>query len=104
MSTPTPLQSLIGGVGLALPVHSLLLLNSSVLGISGFLHGAIRGDRDAMVSVIGLLAGGMVIAMVEGAAQPAVVAPDLQRIILSGFLVGVGTKVCSGFSSQAYTI
>lgn len=97
MSTPTPVQSFIGGLGLALPVHSLLLLNGSVLGISGFLHRAARGDRESLVSVAGLLGGGVVIALVEGTAQQAEVTHDLWRIVASGLLVGLGTKVCSVF-------
>ncbi|KAF7973413.1 hypothetical protein HWV62_15215 [Athelia sp. TMB] len=91
MSSPTPVQSFLGGVALALPVHSLLLLNGSVLGISGFLHRAVRGDPEAFFSVAAFLAAGVVIGLVEGPVAPA--AQSLQRIALSGLLVGVGTKV-----------
>ncbi|KAF7968090.1 hypothetical protein HWV62_32041 [Athelia sp. TMB] len=97
MSSPTPVQSFLGGVALALPVHSLLLLNGSVLGISGFLHRAVRGDPEAFFSVAAFLAAGVVIGLVEGPVAPA--AQSLQRIALSGLLVGVGTKLGSGCTS-----
>ena len=91
MSSPTPVQSFLGGIALALPVHSLLLLNGSILGISGFVHRAVRGDPEAFFSVAAFLAAGFVIGLVEGPVTP--VAQSLQRIALSGLLVGVGTKV-----------
>jgi hypothetical protein len=93
MSNPTPLQSFLGGVGLVIPVHFLLTLNGSVFGISGFLHNAIRGRREALTSVAGFLLGGAIIGVVEGIG-PETISAELPRIALSGLLVGVGTRVC----------
>jgi len=94
MSKPTPLQSFLGGVGLVAPVQFLLVLNGSVFGISGFLHDAIRGGKEALSSVAGFLLGGAIIGAVEGVA-PQTVPTGLFRIVYSGLLVGIGTKVCA---------
>ncbi|KAJ6623529.1 hypothetical protein B0H10DRAFT_1786205 [Mycena sp. CBHHK59/15] len=99
MSNPRPLQSFLGGLGLSLPVHALLLLNGSIFGISGFLHRAVHlGGSEARASTLGLLFGGMFVGMLEGAGpQPFPLAPS--RLLLSGFLVGVGSKMANGCTS-----
>jgi len=91
-SSPTPLQSFLGGVGLALPVHVLLVMNGNIFGISGFLHRAVRGGKEAAAAVAGLFLGGISVGLVEGVG-PNTVAAGLPRVLLSGLLVGVGTKV-----------
>jgi len=98
MSNPTPLQSFLGGVGLVIPVHFLLTLNGSVFGISGFLHNAVRGRREALTSVAGFLLGGAIIGVVEGIG-PETISAELPRIALSGLLVGVGTRLANGCTS-----
>jgi hypothetical protein len=85
MSSPTPLQSLLGGVGLSLPVHSLLVLNGSTLGISGFIHRAVLGELEAASALAGLVLGGAAVGAIEGIGQG--------LVIISGFLVGAGSKV-----------
>lgn len=97
MSTPRPLQSFLGGVGLSLPVHALLLLNGSVFGISGFLHRAVRGSKEAIASAAGLLLGGMFVGLTERAGPQPFPLP-FPHVILSGLLVGVGTKVIATLS------
>jgi uncharacterized protein len=92
MSKPTPLQSFLGGVGLVIPVQFLLVLNGSVFGISGFLHDAVRGGKEALTSVAGFLLGGAIVGAMEGVAPPTV-PTGLFRIVYSGLLVGIGTKV-----------
>ncbi|KAH9981043.1 hypothetical protein BGW80DRAFT_306027 [Lactifluus volemus] len=52
---PTPLQSFLGGVGLALPAQALLSFNHSMFGISGFIHRAVRGNLDDFTSLLGLI-------------------------------------------------
>ncbi|THH12523.1 hypothetical protein EW146_g7619 [Bondarzewia mesenterica] len=100
MSTaaPTPLQSFLGGIGLALPVHTLLMFNGSVFGISGFLHRAVKGNIEGAASVLGLVLGGVVLGRIEGTG-PMVFDPSLSRLIASGLLVGLGTKLGSGCTS-----
>ena len=102
MSPPTPLQSFLGGIGLSLPVHVLLLLNGSVLGIAGFIHRGVLGHAEAASSLVGLILGGAAVGRIEG------VGPDPAKLglgttILSGLLVGVGTKVSTDIPSLRTT-
>ncbi|KAI0043986.1 hypothetical protein FA95DRAFT_1583933 [Auriscalpium vulgare] len=89
---PTPLQSFLGGVGLALPVHAFLVLNGGVFGISGFLHRAARGAPAPAAAVAGLVLGGVVVGAIEHDG-PRIVDAALAPILASGLLVGLGTKV-----------
>jgi len=90
---PTPLQSFLGGIGLALPVHILLYHNNSTFGISGFINGAARGNLEDILSVLGLISGGILVGAIEGQKPTLSVAPPLP-LMLSGLLIGVGSKVC----------
>lgn len=92
MATPTPLQSFLGGVGLAIPVQILLTFNGQPFGISGFLRNATRGRKEALASIAGLLMGGLVVGGIEKVG-PEVIAAQVPRVVLSGLLVGVGTSV-----------
>ncbi|KAN0139535.1 hypothetical protein V8E53_002651 [Lactarius tabidus] len=93
MSLPgsTPLQSFLGGVCVAFPVHALLSFNNNTFGISGFIHGAARGRLEDAMSVLGLILGGVVVAVIEGD-KPTVGDSSPIPLILSGLLVGAGTK------------
>jgi hypothetical protein len=92
---PTPLQSFLGGVGLALPAQALLSFNHSMFGISGFIHRAVRGNLDDFTSLLGLISGGFAIAFIEGGSKPLVQNSPPLHLVLSGLLVGMGSKVCS---------
>ena len=94
MASPRPLHSFLGGLGLALPVHALLLLNGSVFGISGFLHRAFRGSIEAIASDVGLLLGGFFAGLKEENEPQLPIFPmtTFPQLIFSGLLVGVGTK------------
>ena len=94
MLSPTPLQSFLGGIGLSLPVHSLLLLNGSVFGISGFIHRSGRGSIESAASVAGLVLAGVSLGLLEGKdGAPEVIPGGLSKLLVSGLLVGAGTKV-----------
>ncbi|KAN0139545.1 hypothetical protein V8E53_002661 [Lactarius tabidus] len=100
MSLPgsTPLQSFLGGVCVAFPVHALLSFNNNTFGISGFIHGAARGRLEDAMSVFGLVLGGAVVAVIEGG-KPTVGDSSAIPLILSGLLVGAGTKMSNGCTS-----
>lgn len=91
---PTPLQSFLGGIGLALPAQAFLSLNGQTFGISGFIHGAARGNLEDALSVLGLVSGGLVVAAIEGT-KPTLGDSAPLPLALSGLLVGVGAKVRS---------
>ncbi|TFK55093.1 hypothetical protein OE88DRAFT_1653737 [Heliocybe sulcata] len=95
----TPLQSLLGGLGLVPPVHGLLVLNGDVFGISGFLHRAARGAFEPALGVLGLVLGGVVVGALDGTGPTALRDTSLTRIVISGLLVGVGTKFANGCTS-----
>ena len=92
MSSPTPVQSFLGGIGIVVPIQFLLTLNGSVFGISGFLHSAVQGGLEPLTSVAGLLVGGIIIGAVERTG-PQTISAGLLQIAFSGLLVGIGSKV-----------
>lgn len=92
MAHPVPLQSFLGGLSIPIPVHALTLLNGNVFGISGFCHRAVKGNVEGMAGVAGLVLGGSLVALIEGKA-PAALSVPIAQVALSGFLVGLGTKV-----------
>ncbi|KZV72877.1 hypothetical protein PENSPDRAFT_603604 [Peniophora sp. CONT] len=91
--------SLLGGVGLALSAHTLLALNGSVFGISGFLHRAVRGAREGAVGVLALVVGGFIVGKLEGADVSLLAGTSVGRLVASGLLVGLGTKLANGCTS-----
>ncbi|KAL1741547.1 hypothetical protein HDZ31DRAFT_45210 [Schizophyllum fasciatum] len=94
----TPLQSFLGGIGLVIPAHMLLLLNGKVFGISGFMHRSLRGDWEAVSGVAGLVMGGAFVGLIDRAG-PSPIALPLSLVALSGGLVGLGTKLANGCTS-----
>lgn len=84
--------SFVGGLGLAFPTHALLLLNGSTLGISGFMHRAVRGGKEEFLALTGLVLGGMAVGKLENAG-PELFTSEPFPLILSGLLVGIGSKV-----------
>ncbi|KAJ7063403.1 hypothetical protein C8F01DRAFT_1132881 [Mycena amicta] len=92
------LHSFLGGVGLSIPVHTLLLLNGNVFGISGFLHCAFRGSKEAIASTAGLFLGGVVTGILDGAG-PYIGTVSSFSLVVSGLLVGVGSKLANGCTS-----
>ena len=99
------LPALLGGAGLSLAAHELLLLTGDIFGVSGFVHRSLKGNTEAIAGVVGLVVGGIVVAALEGAdniSSPLHASPAW--LLLSGFLVGLGTKVLATiiFSSGSY--
>ncbi|KIK96240.1 hypothetical protein PAXRUDRAFT_138931 [Paxillus rubicundulus Ve08.2h10] len=99
VSHPKPLQALLGGVGIALSVHSLLVCNGAVLGVSGFVHRSVRGDKEAGTAVLGMVLGGVATGFLADRDGAVSMVADFPQVILGGFLVGVGTKLANGCTS-----
>ncbi len=91
------LRSLLGGAGISVAAHELLLLTGDTLGVSGFVHRGVKGNAEALTGVAGLIIGGALVAYIEQTAGSVPKLPSLnislEKILLSGFLVGIGTKV-----------
>ncbi|KAF8892496.1 hypothetical protein BD779DRAFT_1661235 [Infundibulicybe gibba] len=98
MLSPSPLQSFLGGLGMPLPVHALLLLNGRVFGISGFMHDSIRGNSESICAVAGLISGGIFVGRLEQSG-PTPLPTGLPQLLFSGILVGVGSKLSKGCTS-----
>ncbi|KAF9564385.1 DUF395-domain-containing protein [Agrocybe pediades] len=98
MASPTPLRALIGGSCIPVTAHELLLLNGNVFGISGFIHRAVKGSIEGLAGAAGLILGGVLVAQLEGTG-PANLSLALPKVIFSGFLVGLGTKLANGCTS-----
>jgi len=94
----SPLQSFIGGLTIPVAVHELLLLNGNVFGISGFIHRAVKGSTEGLAGAAGLVIGGFIISKLEGSG-PSLLSLPFPYIVLSGFLVGLGTKLANGCTS-----
>ena len=116
MAISAPLQGLLGGVSLAIPVFALLTNSGNVFGISGFMHRILSTSpktyawRESTAGVLGLVGGGAFIGLLRQGMldQSAAVTPlllpggTLIRAVISGFLVGLGSKVsdCRNCQSQ----
>ncbi|KAL4077153.1 hypothetical protein V8B97DRAFT_1398028 [Scleroderma yunnanense] len=97
-SHPKPLQASLAGIGVSLSVHSLLIFNGSVLGVSGLLHRSVRGDSEAAIGVLGLVLSGIIAGYLEPSG-PLVLSTSFPSTILAGLLVGVGTRLANGCTS-----
>jgi len=79
-------------------MHALLVLNGSVFGISGFLHRAVRCNTEAIMAVAGLSLGGACVGFLQGPGDD-ITSMQLPKVLLSGFLVGIGTRMSNGCTS-----
>jgi hypothetical protein len=106
MSNPVPLRAFVGGVGIALASHNLLLLNGSVFGISGFIHRCYHGALEPVFSVGGLIFGGVAIGALRSTVPPSILPNviSLPIIVTSGFLVGIGNKGRSGIKHDVTSL
>jgi uncharacterized protein len=85
-------RSAVSGAALSIPFVSLLALNGAVFGVSGFLHRAVRGNKDGLIAFSGVLLGGSVAGVLTGHG-PRLTHISFPTLLCSGFLVGLGTKV-----------
>jgi len=94
------LPALLGGAGISLAAHELLLLTGDTLGISGFIHRSLKGNIEGLAGLAGLIVGGVLVATLEdGNNIPSPLNASPACLLLSGFLVGLGTKLANGCTS-----
>lgn len=99
----TPLPSLIGGILIGASATALLMLLGRVAGISGILGGLLAGDRTEAgwraAFVGGLLAGGLLAAVVHPPAFAMTIERSTPALVVAGLLVGFGSRLGSGCTS-----
>ena len=98
MTTLTALQALGGGLLIGAGAAALLLFNGKVAGVSGILANVVETRGGEQGWRIGFLLGLVLPAVVlgiGGAQLPA----SIPLILVSGLLVGVGTRLGSGCTS-----
>lgn len=102
MFTERHAMALLGGALIGASASLLLALNGRVAGISGIVAGALRPrDPDARwrwVFVAGLLTGAAALRALAPASVPSPRTP-IALAVLSGLLVGVGTRMSGGCTS-----
>lgn len=97
------LWPLVGGLLIGTAAGGFHLLSGRIAGISGILHGALRGpDRTwRLLFLAGLLLAGMTAGLL---ADPDAVTAGLEqtpvvRLVVAGLLVGIGTGLANGCTS-----
>ena len=95
------LPSLSGGMLLGLSAVLLLVVNGRIAGISGIVGRLLGGEQIApnIAFVVGLLAGPIVYATAFGRPPVVTIIASLPLVLISGLLVGVGTRLGSGCTS-----
>lgn len=103
MNSFTPVVSTLGGVLLGVACSLLFLVNGRILGISGIIGEipwAAAADRTwRLVFVAGLLTGGVAIRLVDRAALAFASEQTVPVAVVSGVLVGFGTRLGHGCTS-----
>ena len=90
-----------GGLLIGLASIGLLAALGRIAGVSGIAWGAISGpDRDwRILFIIGLIAGGALAHTLTGRPIPEAPTAPLWLAVVSGLLVGIGTRTGSGCTS-----
>ena len=107
MPWPLYLQSLVGGAVIGLAAAMLLLINGRIAGVSGVAGGIVGGvlgridgefwERAAFA--LGLILGPVVFLFVYGGFPVATITSSIPVLVVSGILVGFGTRLAGGCTS-----
>ena len=98
MTTTESWNALAGGALIGVGSATLLLLNGRIAGVSGILGNVIRASAGEQGWRVAFLLGLIIPALVLGAGSPTLPA-DWRWAVVSGLLVGIGTKLGSGCTS-----
>ena len=103
MENLTPISSIVGGALIGASAASLWFLLGRIAGISGILGGLLtpaRGEIAWRVAfLLGIVAAPLLYAGVGATIAPATITSSLPLLILSGLLVGFGTRLGGGCTS-----
>lgn len=99
----TPVTGLIGGATIGLASAMLMLLTGRIAGISGIFGGLLppnTGDRNWRLPFLaGLIAAPLVAALLGFALPRPIMPANLGVVLLSGLLVGLGSRMGGGCTS-----
>jgi uncharacterized membrane protein YedE/YeeE len=99
----TPVSGLVGGAIIGLAAAMLMLLTGRIAGISGVFAGILSGDRADRgwrVAFVAGLMGAPFLGALLGSPLPRPAMPaSLMLVIVSGFLVGLGSRMGGGCTS-----
>lgn len=99
----TPIPSLIGGILIGLAAGAMLLFDGKIAGISGIVGGLLRPVAGETLwrgcFIAGLLAGGLLLRLLDPAAYAFTLQRSAGAIVLAGLLVGFGTRLGNGCTS-----
>lgn len=94
---------LLGGGLIGVAAAALLLLTGKTAGISGIVDGVVRNERGEVAwkaaFVVGLVAGGVLLAVTRPEVLPDRAPRGLPLAIVAGLLVGFGTRLGGGCTS-----
>ena len=103
MQNFTPISALIGGSLIGLSASLLMFLNGRIAGISGMFHGLFPVKKNEFVwrslFLIGLIIGGFIYYILPEVHFSLRTNYPIYLLILSGFFVGIGTKLGTGCTS-----
>ena len=103
MENFTPVSALIGGGLIGAGAAALLWLNGRIAGISGIFNGVLNPQSGETawraLFLIGLIAGASLYMWLNPAAYTPRAGFPVALLVLSGFLVGFGTRMGSGCTS-----
>ncbi len=103
MTEFTPITSTLGGMLIGVASLVLLAFNGRIAGISGIVgglaHAGANDRRWRVAFILGLILGGLGLAVVMPSVYPAIPAPLSPSLLVAGLLVGYGTRLGSGCTS-----
>ncbi len=92
-----------GGTLIGVAAGALLLATGKTAGVSGILEGVVLREKNEaawkLTFIAGLLAGGVLLALLRPASFTAVPHPPLASAVVGGTLVGFGTRLSGGCTS-----
>lgn len=95
--------ALAGGMIIGLAAVLMLALNGRIMGVSGIAAGMLQpanSDRGLRaLFLVGMLAGGLLVARWLPGALPGAISPNLAMLAGAGLLVGFGTRLGGGCTS-----
>ena len=98
----TPISSFIGGLLIGVAVIIFFISTGRLAGVSGIVNNALTKSSNRILNIlflIGLICGPIVFMIFSKNPIPFQVTTSIPLIIISGLLVGIGTKLGSGCTS-----